>query len=513
MAERFDRGILQLLPTDDAKLLSTRINNLLRIVSERIAKLEGRSGEQTIKNSLSLRSEGYTLMDMESQLAGKAAFCGLPGTSRTFEIAKGARREADKQWVATDTGAVILQLKDDGTMIMYANTGLTIGAAFTPTVAISFPGATGVHALVGATHTATGLTTGHVLTATGTNTFAFQALSADAIDIQTFTTVGTNTWTKPTSFTPKWVYVEMWGAGGGGGGAGTAGTTTKRYGGAGGGGGAYACHLFPAAVVSATEVVYVGTGGVGGAGNTITTGAGDPGGIGEASYFGDPIMLFAGAGGGGHGGGSGGGGIVAGGGGGGTADNGSSGSATPGEGGYPQIHPASITAGYPGIGGAGANGGTSVNIPGGWAEHGGGGGGGTNNPNPPTASEGGNSIRGGGGGGGGASVSLVPGVTTASTGGGSGAVFPFSPSGDGGAAGTSGNSPTPGDAGAAGTNGYGGWGGGGGGSTIQANTAGANGGNGGARGGGGGGGGAGTVTGAGGDGGDGGRGEVIVYTW
>ncbi len=36
-------------------------------------------------------------------------------------------------------------------------------------------------------------------------------------DIQTFTATGANTWTKPTSFTPRAVMVRIWGAGGGGG--------------------------------------------------------------------------------------------------------------------------------------------------------------------------------------------------------------------------------------------------------------------------------------------------------
>lgn len=50
-----------------------------------------------------------------------------------------------------------------------------------------------------------------------------------AADVQTFTAAGANTWTKPTTFTPKVVIVEIIGAGGGGGAGG--------YGGGGGGGG------------------------------------------------------------------------------------------------------------------------------------------------------------------------------------------------------------------------------------------------------------------------------------
>jgi hypothetical protein len=40
---------------------------------------------------------------------------------------------------------------------------------------------------------------------------------AQQIDIQTFSTPGANTWTKPTAFTPKIVIAKLWGAGGGGG--------------------------------------------------------------------------------------------------------------------------------------------------------------------------------------------------------------------------------------------------------------------------------------------------------
>src|SRR4029077_5840670 len=55
------------------------------------------------------------------------------------------------------------------------------------------------------------------------------------VDVQTFTATGANTWTKPTSFTPKSVYVKLWGAGGGGGGGGTVASTVVAHGGAGGG--------------------------------------------------------------------------------------------------------------------------------------------------------------------------------------------------------------------------------------------------------------------------------------
>jgi len=181
MAERFDRGILQVKRTKDAWELSSRINEELRKLSERIAKLEGRSGGNTVKNSLSIQSDDYVYLDMSSSVVGKASFSGTTGTTRTFEIAKGAKRAVDGQWVATDTGAVILSMSYDGTMTMYANTGLVMGAAFNPTVAIVFPSGTAQHGLVSSTHTATGLTAGQVLKATGTNTYGFGTLAGSNV--------------------------------------------------------------------------------------------------------------------------------------------------------------------------------------------------------------------------------------------------------------------------------------------------------------------------------------------
>ena len=172
MSTRYDRGIVQVHGEGE---LTRRINENLRKVSERIAALEGRSGPTESKNTLSIKADGYKLMDFSGPLAGYASFNAVTGTSRKFELAKGAHRASDKQWVADDTGAVILEMNVDGTMTMYADTGLTVGAAFTPTSKISFPAGIAAHALVGSAHTATGLTAGHVLQATGATTFAFGA--------------------------------------------------------------------------------------------------------------------------------------------------------------------------------------------------------------------------------------------------------------------------------------------------------------------------------------------------
>src|SRR6266705_1678932 len=59
------------------------------------------------------------------------------------------------------------------------------------------------------------------------------------VDVQTFTTTGSGTWTKPVWFTPRVVVVVCIGAGGGGGAGGSTTGALNRMGGAGGGGGSY----------------------------------------------------------------------------------------------------------------------------------------------------------------------------------------------------------------------------------------------------------------------------------
>ena len=59
--------------------------------------------------------------------------------------------------------------------------------------------------------------------------------ASNPVDIQIFTSTGT--WTKPTSFTPRVVNIEMYGAGGGGGAGASLATAVVAKGGGGGGGG------------------------------------------------------------------------------------------------------------------------------------------------------------------------------------------------------------------------------------------------------------------------------------
>lgn len=76
---------------------------------------------------------------------------------------------------------------------------------------------------------------------------------SNAVNVQTFTSTGANTWTKPSSGT--WALVEMWGAGGSGSRQSTA-TNID-----GGGGGGYLQFLVPVSALNATETVTVGAGG------------------------------------------------------------------------------------------------------------------------------------------------------------------------------------------------------------------------------------------------------------
>lgn len=314
-------------------------------------------------------------------------------------------------------------------------------------------------------------------------------------DVQSFTTAGTLTWTKPTGFTPTFVRVIAYGGGGGGGGGGSATGALVRSGGGGGGGGARVERIYRASDLAATETIVIATAALGGTGTTGAVGtAGSSGG--SATFSTGATQLVA------YGGGGGSGGVITasaggGGGGGGAGAAGTAGSASAGVGGGPGA-PATPS------GGCGATSSVTATAPAG-AEYGGGGGAG--HTNVPANSVGGGSVFGGAGGGcgGGATsasalVAATAGGSTALAGGGGGAA------GGTGAAGTSGVAGGPW---------RGGTGGGGGGGTVTSGVGGGFGGNGGGCGGGGGGGGCGGagVGGAGGDGGSGGLGAVFVFTW
>lgn len=96
------------------------------------------------------------------------------------------------------------------------------------------------------------------------------------IDKQTFTTSGTDTWTKPIK--AKWIYVRGVSGSGAGGSCALTGAAQCAIGGGGGGGG-YFEKWIPASDVGDTEVVTVGA-----AGAAAAAGANDGGNGGSSSY-------------------------------------------------------------------------------------------------------------------------------------------------------------------------------------------------------------------------------------
>ena len=92
----------------------------------------------------------------------------------------------------------------------------------------------------------------------------FAAGLGGPVDVQTFAYPG-GTWTKPTTFTSKVVFVKLWGAGGGGGAGASLATAVIAKGGAGGGGGAFIRETYLASDLPSTVTVTVGQGGAAGA--------------------------------------------------------------------------------------------------------------------------------------------------------------------------------------------------------------------------------------------------------
>jgi hypothetical protein len=327
---------------------------------------------------------------------------------------------------------------------------------------------------------------------------------AGAVQVNTYSAAGANTWNKPTNATR--VKVILWGPGGGGGG-GAGGNSTSNLGGSGGGGGACIIQEFNASDLGSSETVTIGAGGTGGAGGSNATGS--VGSTGGNTTFGAHLTGYAGG-----GGGLGATTARAGGSGGGSGAPGAVGGSSALAGGGP-----GAVSNAEACGGAGAGSGNASNT-GHAAEFGGGAGGSDSNSGLGGQGCGGSSMWGGAAGGAGGSVSAGNGTQSNSAGDGGGAhiyELASATSRTGGARGTSGTSPTAGTAGAAGAEAWGGAGGGGGGANTTANGTGGKGGDGGQRGGGGGGGGAAgaaaTSTNIGGAGGKGGDGYAIVVTY
>lgn len=268
----------------------------------------------------------------------------------------------------------------------------------------------------------------------GTN-FQMQT-PASTLDVQTFTSTGANTWTKPNWGTVA--RVQIWAGGGSGG----QGVVNRSAGG--GGGGAYNEAIFALSSLGATETVTIGAGGA------AQSSADTDGNVGGNTTFGSLLSAFGGGGGGngsgaGDGGGGGGGGILAVGTVGGDSAGGAGGGLSGGAGG------GASTAGGSSTYGGGGGGGADTPAAGGSSFWGGAGGGGGEDTGANTGGVGGVSIYGGGGGGGGAADTsgATGGASTFGGAGGAGAT--------GAAAATAGTQPAGGGGGAEnGTSGKGG---------------------------------------------------------
>jgi hypothetical protein len=145
----------------------------------------------------------------------------------------------------------------------------------------------------GATSTlnATAPTTGQALTYDGTDLkwATVGGGGGGGVDIQTFSTAGTTTWTKPSG--AKYVIGYMWGSGGGGGSGARNATTGIRSGGSGGAGGGLLKFIIEASLLSATESVVIGAGGLGGASVTVDNTNGNLASLGGNTSFGGKFTI------------------------------------------------------------------------------------------------------------------------------------------------------------------------------------------------------------------------------
>jgi hypothetical protein len=106
-------------------------------------------------------------------------------------------------------------------------------------------------------------------------------------NIQTFTTPGAHTWTKPVDADPNgWAEIMLVGGGGGGGGGRQGAAGTNRQGGGGGGGGCVILHRYRVSELPASATVTVGAGGAGGLPGAGLSTDGIAGGGGQPTVFG-----------------------------------------------------------------------------------------------------------------------------------------------------------------------------------------------------------------------------------
>lgn len=172
MATNDDKRVIQVAALDIQK-----INEAFRQLCNWVGTLEGRNGPINLRSRVSIDVTDDTLIDFPY-----ASIVNVGTESSSIAFAKGSRKPAGGDWIALDTVSVIWSLDRTGNGTLYVNTGLTIGQAFTPTSAfvVGVGGDVSTHALISNIHTASGLTTGHVLQATAATTFDFAALVPSA---------------------------------------------------------------------------------------------------------------------------------------------------------------------------------------------------------------------------------------------------------------------------------------------------------------------------------------------
>lgn len=123
-----------------------------------------------------------------------------------------------------------------------------------------------------------------------------EGTGSTTVDIQTFTAVGLNSWTKPLNALLTTVLCVGGGGGGGSGRRGAAGSS--RFGGGGGGAGGYSIMQVDPSVLDANEQVTIGAGGSGAALVGVNDTSGGDGGVGGNSSFGQFSTAWVTAGGG-----------------------------------------------------------------------------------------------------------------------------------------------------------------------------------------------------------------------
>lgn len=317
-----------------------------------------------------------TLLGVPAQTVASATTCNILGANTPAVSISGTTTitslgtGTNKVRFVTFTGA--LTLTHNGTsLILPGAANITTAAGDTCIIVSDGSSNARVYAYQAATALTPGTYTNASVTVTARGSVAgISNGTIEAVNLQTFTSTGANTWTKPAGATANTrTLIEAWGGGGGG--------NSQTHGGGGGGGG-YQYLWITTSLLGSTETATVGTGGA----------TGNPASAGGNSTFGAWLTAYAGGGGGffsgtNTGGGGGGGGAF---GAGATATNvgGAGGGPAGGANGSPG---ADSTAG----GGGGGNGSQS----GGNSYFGGAGGSGNSG-----SAVGGNSVWGGGGGGG-----------------------------------------------------------------------------------------------------------------